>query len=141
MGDTPPDDDKRPIARPRAQPRSIAQRRPRERWKTLITGCGMLLVAVVTTVAVIAAESLISRSPSRAPQVASAAPDGDLRTARITKDFGGKDCSQETFNNQTGRTIRSAHACEPTVLDGNGAPVPLGTIHRLDAISKSFPGN
>jgi hypothetical protein len=98
------------------------------------------VVAVVTTVAVIAAESLISRQLSRAPQVASAAPDAD-RTAKITKDFGGKDCSQEIFNNQTGRTTRSPQPCDATALDANGAPIPLGTIHRLDAISKSFPGN
>ena len=139
MGDTSPDDNKRPIARPRAQPRTIAQRRRRKRLNTLIVGCGMLVVAVVTTVAVIAAESLISRQLSRAPQVASAAPDAD-RTARITKDFGGKDCSQEIFDNQTGRTTRSPQPCDATALDGNGAPIPLGTIHRLDAISKAFSG-
>jgi hypothetical protein len=141
MTDAPPDGDKRPIARPRAQPRSIAQRRRRKRWNTLIVGCGMLLVAVVTTVLVIAAQALISTQPSRAPHIASAAPNGDVQTARITKDFGGKDCSQEFFNNQTGRTTRSPQPCEATALDGNGAPIPLGTIHRLDAISKSFPGN
>jgi hypothetical protein len=140
MGDTPPDGGKRPVARPRAQPRSFAQRRRRKRWDTLIVGCGMLVVALATTVMVIAAEYLISRQLSRAPQVASAAPDAD-RTARITKDFGGKDCSQEIFNNQTGRTTRSPQPCDATALDGNGAPIPLGTIHRLDAISKSFPGN
>jgi hypothetical protein len=141
MTDAPPDGDKRPIARPRAQPRSIAQRRRRKRWNTLIIGSGMLLVAVVTTVMVIAAETLISRQSSRAPRIASAAPDSDVQTAKITKDFGGKDCSQEIFNNQTGRTTRSPKPCEATALDGNGVPIPLGTIHRLDAISKSFPGN
>jgi hypothetical protein len=141
MSDTRPDGDKRPIARPRAQPGTIAQRRRRKRLNTLIVGCGMLVVAVVTTVAVIAAESLISRQLSGTPQVAGAAPDGDLRNAKITKDFGGKDCSQEIFDNQTGRTTRSPQPCDATALDGNGRPIPLGTIHRLDAISKSFPGN
>ena len=103
-----------------------------------MVGGGMLLVAVATTVIVIAAESVISSRPS---QIASAAPDSDAQTGRITKDFGGKDCSQEIFNNQTGRTIRSSKPCDATALDANGAPIPLGTIHRLDAISKSFPGN
>jgi hypothetical protein len=35
---------------------------------------------------------------------------------------------------------RSQQACDTTARDSNGVPIPLGTIHRLDAISKAFSG-
>jgi hypothetical protein len=104
----------------------------------LIIGCGMLLV---TAAAVIAAHSLMSGHSPPAPQVALAAPDGDPHTAKITRELGGKACEQDIFDNQTGRMTRSAQPCNPTTYDSNGAPIPLGTIHRLDAINKSFPGH
>jgi hypothetical protein len=68
-------------------------------------------------------------------------PDGDVRTAKITNDSDGKGCWQQIFDNQTGRMVRTPQPCEATVYDSKGAPVPVGTIHRLDAISKSFPGH
>jgi hypothetical protein len=136
MGDTHPDGDKRTVTLARAQPRPVQSRR--EHRRALVIVC---LVAAVTTAVVIAAESLISGQSSRAPQIALATPDGDLQTAKITKDLGGKGCSQEVFDNRTGRMTRSPQPCDTTTYDSNGAPVPLGTIHRLDAISKSFSGH
>lgn len=45
------------------------------------------------------------------------------------------------FDNRTGRTIENERHCEnTTTLDAQGIPVPEGTIHRLDSISKSFLG-
>ena len=58
-------------------------------------------------------------------------------TARITRDNNGT-CAQQVFDNQTGRMMRSSQPCEATTYDSNGMPVPVGTIHRLDAISKGF---
>jgi hypothetical protein len=139
MADAPINGDKRTGTPARAQPRAVVRSR-RERRRALIIGCGMLLTAAVTTVAVVAAQSLIAGYLSRAPQIAMGAPDSDLQTARITKDSGGKGCWQEFFDNRTGRVTRSAQPCEATAYDSNGMPVPVGTIHRLDAISKSFPG-
>jgi hypothetical protein len=136
MGDTPPGGDRRPIARPHAQPRSVARKTGPQRRRGVIIGCcGALLVAAVT------AAVLMSRHSSPAPQIAMATPDGDFHIARIIRDSGGKECWQETFNNQTGRVTRSPQPCEATRYDSNGVPVPLGTIHRLDAIGKSFPGH
>jgi hypothetical protein len=136
MGDTPPDSGKRPLAHARAQPRSAAPRRRQERRRALIVGCGVLMVAAATTAVMI----VMSGHSSRAPQVALAAPDGDLHTTKITKDLGGKECAQDIFDNQTGRMTRSTRPCDATAYDSNGAPIPLGTIHRLDAINKSFSG-
>jgi hypothetical protein len=134
MGDMRPDGNKRTVTPVRAQPRSVQSQR--EHRRALVIVC---LVAAVTTAVVIAAESLISGS--HAPQIALATPDSELQTARITKDLGSKGCSQEAFDNKTGRMTRSPQPCDATTYDGNGMPVPVGTIHRLDAISKSFSGH
>ena len=133
MGDTRPDANKRPVTPARAKPRSVQS--DREHRRALVIVC---VVAAVTTAVVIAAESLISGHSARAPQSALATPDSEIQTAKITKDFGGKGCSQEAFDNRTGRMTRSSQPCEATTYDSNGMPVPVGTIHRLDAISKSF---
>jgi hypothetical protein len=138
MGDGLPDRDKRPIARPRA--RSATPRKGQGRRLASIIGYGLLLGTAVTAMA-IAAHSLISGHSSRAPEIAMAAPDRDLHTAKITRDLGGKECSQDIFDNQTGRMTRSSQPCDATARDSNGVPIPLGTIHRLDAISKSLPGH
>ena len=101
----------------------------------------MLLAAALTAVVVVAAESPIWVHASKSPQTAAAIPDSDLRTAKITKSSDGAECWQTIFDNQTGRMTRSRQPCEATAYDGNGTPVPAGTIHRLDAISKSFSGH
>jgi hypothetical protein len=107
----------------------------------LITSCGILLLATATALMVIVVESLMSVPALKSSRTAAAVPDGDIRTAKITYDSGGKGCSQQTFDNQTGRMNRSQQPCEATAYDSNGVPMPLGTIHRLGAISKSFSGN
>jgi hypothetical protein len=96
---------------------------------------------LIAAAALVATESRKSVTMLNAAPVATATPELDLRTAKITKDFDGKGCSQQVFDNQTGRMRQSQLPCEATVLDSNGMPVPVGTIHRLDAISKSFPGH
>jgi hypothetical protein len=144
MGETSSDGSNRPIARlgsPGATPARPRSQRSQERRRALIISCGMLLAATATAVVVIALGSPISVPASNSAQTTMAMPDGDLRTARITTDSGGKGCSRQTFDNQTGRMTRSQQPCEATAYDSNGVPVPLGTIHRLDAISKSFSGH
>jgi hypothetical protein len=50
-------------------------------------------------------------------------------------------CEQLKFDNDSGKTTASTAPCEnKVVLNTQGAPVPQGTVHRLDAISKSFSG-
>jgi len=146
MGDTPSGGDGRPIAHvgppaaTGARPRSAVRRTTVSR-RAVIIGYGMLLAAALTVVVVIAAESPIWLHATKPSQSAGAIPDIDLRTAKITRDSNGTECWQTIFDNQTGRMTRSRQPCETTAYDGNGAPVPLGTIHRLDAISKSFSGH
>lgn len=51
-------------------------------------------------------------------------------------------CEQMKFDNDGGRIIENFKPCDNTIIrDAHGAPLPMGTVHRLDAISKSFLGN
>jgi hypothetical protein len=141
MSDTPAAGNNSPIAHsghPRttpARPRAPAQR-TQERRRALIVSGGILLLAAVSVAVAIGFPR--SGHPLNSPPTASAPPNSELRTAKFTNDSDGKGCWQQTFDNQTGRMTRSQRPCETTAHDSNGVPIPLGTIHRLDAINKSF---
>jgi hypothetical protein len=46
------------------------------------------------------------------------------------------------FDNTDGRLIENLKPCEKDLrFDERGRAMPMGTVHRLDAISKSFFGN
>ena len=118
-----------------ARSRSAASRtRDQRRW--LVLSLGILLV--IGSGALVAA--MLDRSA--APEVArteTVRPDQDFRTAKVMNDTG-EGCTQRTIDNQTWRTSGSGQPCDPVLRDANGVPVPVGTIHRLDAINKSFMG-
>jgi hypothetical protein len=147
LGNAPSTGNKRPGAGARspgtgsAQPRSAAHS-TQERRRGLIVGCSMLFVAALIAVAVVVATgSPKSVTARNAALVTITTSEPDLRTAKITQDLDGKGCSQQVFDNQTGRMRQSQLPCDATTFDSNGVPVPVGTIHRLDAISKSFSGH
>jgi hypothetical protein len=48
-------------------------------------------------------------------------------------------CRRLTFDDK-GQVVRDVVPCDGSVRDARGQPVPIGTIQRLDAISKSFAG-
>ena len=116
----------------------MAHRTQEQRRTIIIISCSIFLVAGLGAVAVVATGRSMSGQSSQSPTSAIASPDADIRTAKITNNSDGKDCWQQTFDNQTGRMTRTQQPCEATAYDSNGVPIPLGTIHRLDAISKSF---
>src|SRR5450432_2784145 len=136
MSDTPPAGNNLPIDR--SAPYQATSERPQfqmaqERRRALIIICGILFVAGFG-VMLIAIEILVPNSS----HTASAVPDNTLRTAKVTIDsVDGNGCQQQVFDNQTWRMTRTQQPCNPTARDSNGVPIPLGTIHRLDAISKS----
>jgi hypothetical protein len=135
-----PDGPTEPIGARHSRPQS-STRRKQDRRRALIISCGMLLVGAVAIVGMVTVKTPKAMQVSSSPVTAQGGPDGDLRTAKITKASDGNGCSQEIFDNQTGRMNRSQQPCEATAYDSHGAPVPVGTIHRLDAISKSFAGH
>jgi hypothetical protein len=64
------------------------------------------------------------------------------RTASVMVQTGQMECEVLRFDNDSGRTTTGSGLCESGVtLDAHGVPVPTGTIHRLDAISRSFSGS
>jgi hypothetical protein len=113
-------------------------RRKRERRKIFALSIGLL--ATLGCLAALAASSreLVSLITS-SPNPSAAATAGFERTGKIVVQDGSSDCKQKNFDNQSGRISDDTSPCDDrVVLDAHGFPVPVGTIHRLDAISKSF---
>jgi hypothetical protein len=81
--------------------------------------------------------------PRSTAHVATPMPGSDFRKATIVSDaLDDSGCHQRNFDNQTGRITQTEQPCNNGVrLDNNGIPVPVGTIHRLDGISRSFSGH
>jgi hypothetical protein len=125
----------------RSTPGRAQAQRAQERRRALIVSCVILFVVGLGFVLMMTAELPMSTHLTNSSQTASEAPANDLGSAKVTIDSAdGRGCRQQVFDNQTGRMTRSQQPCDTTARDSNGVPIPLGTIHRLDAISKSFSG-
>jgi hypothetical protein len=122
-----------PAARSRAtpaRPRSAAQKSS-ERRGALIIGGAIILLAAFGVVMMETTPLWTLATPAEPTSVASATPDGDWRAAKITN-LAGSGCTQQIFDNQTGRLVPSRQPCEANPNDSAEA------AHRLDALSKSF---
>ena len=108
------------------------ERKAQERHRALIISGAIVLLSAGAAIA-----TLVETS-SRIDQPTTAPVSEKFRAATITSDLDGSGCSQQVFDNRTGRVIVSRQPCAATSYDSNGVPIPTGTIHRLDAISKSF---
>src|SRR5579863_1065740 len=61
------------------------------------------------------------------------------RTGKIVLQTNPKQCVQMKFDNTSGRFVSGLKPCDEEVtFDKQAQQIPIGTIHRLDAISKSF---
>ena len=64
------------------------------------------------------------------------------RTGKIVLQTQPEQCVQMKFDNSNGRFTDRLKPCEDQIrFDEHGRPIPMGTIHRLDAISRSFFGH
>jgi hypothetical protein len=75
------------------------------------------------------------------PEVAENSPSGAEANSvgNIVLHPGTTGCQSMTFNNQTGQVSGAPTSCrDGIVLDANGVPIPMGTVHTLNSISKSF---
>jgi hypothetical protein len=106
--------------------------RMRNRRRSIVVGCALLFVLCTGVTG-----AIVYKLPTSVPEPPPA-PVRDLRTAKVMNDTGADGCSQQTFDNQTWRMSKSKQPCDPVERDANGVAVPTGTIHRLDAIGKSF---
>lgn len=61
-----------------------------------------------------------------------------LPTGTLSDSDSGR-CRRLTFDND-GQVVQDNVPCDGSVRDARGQPLPMGTMHRLDAISKSFAG-
>ena len=138
MNETSSADGKRSGTKP-ARPRALTHAAA-ERQRAALAAGFMFVFAIMAAVVlvILAALPKLGQPNASMPRGMS---DNDLRTARITRDLDGKGCAQQVFDNQTGHMTTTPQPCPPMVYDSNGFPVPVGTIHRLDSISKSFPGH
>ena len=136
MNGTSPASGKRSPAKP-VRPRASAHQ-AHTRRSSIVNGSMLFLtIAAALLVIMMVAPKLGQTDASRSPSLSEI----ELRSAKITTDVDGKDCAQQVFDNKTGRITSSPQPCSSTIYDANGVPVPVGTIHRLDSISKSFPGH
>jgi len=58
----------------------------------------------------------------------------------IAEQIGDEQCALAKFDNNTGQVTKATGCKSAAVLDARGVPVPMGTVHRLESISKSFSG-
>jgi hypothetical protein len=99
---------------------------------TATLGLGLLLATKRDLPALLLARA----SPEGA---VTATPGIEARTASIVLEPQGGRCRDLVFNNDTGEIAERARPCEVSVaVDDKGVPLPVGTLRRLDAISKSF---
>ena len=65
----------------------------------------------------------------------------ESRTGKIVLQTDPDQCEQMKFDNTSGKLIERFKPCDNRIcFDEQGRPIPMGTIHRLDAISRSFLG-
>jgi hypothetical protein len=112
-------------------------RRKRRRVVRNIAYVVIMLVSL-TMIAKFAGERIMlpaSNENARADNLA------DVGVGSISEQTDKGRCELMKFDNYSGRTIENSKRCETIVRDARGIPVPVGTVHRLDSISRSFSGD
>jgi hypothetical protein len=110
-------------------------RTPRALFRAL--GVTTMFVAL----AVIASFSMARLYRATSSEEGRVASSNNTGVGKVVVETNKQNCEVLKFDNYSGRTIESSKRCQNTaVLDAKGVPVPLGTVHRLDSISKSFSG-
>jgi hypothetical protein len=102
------------------------------------------LASVITLGAGICAAIAVRKFPVAMPASASSPQTenpANMQIGVIKQQSETEQCTVMSFENDSGRTVDTARHCEKTVsLDAHGNPTPVGTMHRLESISKSFMG-
>jgi len=108
---------------------------PRQSQKSIILICvgaavGMAALAYFSVPIFLQRSAVTVAESSSEPLPTGTIADGDI-------DF----CKRLKFDDE-GRVFQDVVPCDQSgIRDARGQPVPVGTIHRLDAISKSFSGH
>jgi hypothetical protein len=113
--------------------------RKSKRWYILVT-----VAAVCTVVIYLGTNSRfgVFQAQSMAEPSAPASEVKEIRTGKIVLQTDPDQCAQMKFDNTDGRLIENLKPCEKDIrFDARGRAMPMGTVHRLEAISKSIFGN
>jgi hypothetical protein len=82
-----------------------------------------------------------AQSQRTAERPAPSAGADESRTGKIVLQTSPGQCAEMKFDNTDGRFVDGLKPCDNQIkFDEHGRPIPMGTIHRLDAISRSFFG-
>ena len=110
---------------------------PQRRKRISVTSIVILGIVIATAVTAVLMFGIPQHTAG--PQAENPAP--NVQIGRVVEQTDNGECTIAEFDNATGRQIDVARHCENAItLDAHGMPVPVGTIHRLDSISKSFRG-
>ena len=111
-----------------------------QNWYAIVISLGVVaaIIGLAMTADFLPIGSILS---SLAQSKASSDPrEAQLGTIIVRRENG--ECQQTKFDNDSGRTVARSALCDNgSALDPHGVPVPQGTVHPLDAISKSFSGH
>ena len=115
--------------------RKVATSKKRGRLAKMTLG----VLAVGVSIAIVAVLA-IGFSTAPTPVVENGASHSEPNSvATIVLHSSTSGCQQRAFNNQTGQISEQTSPCHnDVVLDAKGMPIPTGTIHTLNSISKSF---
>jgi hypothetical protein len=81
------------------------------------------------------------QSPRIAERPAPTHGTDESRTGKIVMQTDAGQCAQKEFDNANGHIGDDLKQCDNQIkFDEQGRPIPMGTIHRLGSISRSFFG-
>jgi hypothetical protein len=120
------------------KPASALEARTKRKRRRLVLMC-FGVFSVAASIAGVAALATGFRTTS-SPTAEMATSGADIQgVGTIVLPSGANGCQHKTFDNRTGQISESGIPCQSAVaVDANGVPIPLGTVHTLNAISKSF---
>ena len=96
------------------------------------------VIAVIASAAIIANPSALFLAHSDRAREGSNFQ--DQRTGTISLQTEPDHCEQAKFDNVTGRITEPEPCDDQIVVGSRRIPAPVGTLHRLEAIRKSFSG-
>jgi hypothetical protein len=98
------------------------------------------LVALGAITGAAAVAGLLIEIPRLSTSTQARSPMPNVQLGIIVQQTDKEQCTVAGFDNHTGRTIDLPRHCENITVDARAVTAPIGTIHRLDSISKSFMG-
>jgi hypothetical protein len=118
----------------KAHPHSA--KRPK-RWYALT-----IVAAACAAIVYLGLNWQLGSAPQRVTErPAPSAEAGESRTGKIVLQTNPDHCAEMKFDNSDGRFVDGLKPCDNQIkFDEHGRPIPMGTIHRLDAISRSSFG-